>query len=596
MNSILGALVLLASAQIEVTVAPDKDLPIAYGGEPIILGLRSDDDTSVEGYLTLDGPSQYAVPVGPMTLWAGEARWLVFEDQAQLYGVYTGTLVLNGEESWAGTIARVPTPHPRWPGPISIALPITGPPIPAPLHHLPLSDVSLPWTRSRGVDSYSALSNAGYVVAITDADADAVLGAMEGSEGGLSGDWFVSGSVLTEMGARLDRTLPKLGLAIRHPDELKRALLTAKNYRPPALALATSHDGELTIERLLEEAAQLGHEGIEIRASSSAEIPLANSVVVALAEGARHVSVPLESLLDGKTPTNNFVVASEINRRLAGARYAGPLNLGEGARGYVFHTLANDGWTVWLWARDNRPVEIPVGDAANVVLQDARSNPRTLGDYSTGRLALSLSEEVLVLSGAGGSVLAESSRQRTRMLAMDLAERGSEMVEALAPLAGLAEALSTLEDPAGIRFAFFGLLRTLPVLESAWRHLPALRDEAGPIMMHVARLGEAIALQEQEIAGPFLEPLHETLARSTEFLAEFEAARRPATARSEWLREEVARLVARAGVLRDHGRSVEGGAIAVLAEWRARALLEHLNDTPPQVESEESAEEEVPEA
>jgi hypothetical protein len=152
-----------------------------------------------------------------------------------------------------------------------------------------------------------------------------------------------------------------------------------------------------------------------------------------------------------------------------------------------------------------------------------------------------------------------------------------EGVEHIAPAQVLAslEPVRLYDSGSQARFSFLGLIRTLPELEAAWHRGELPRASAVPAIAALARTARALCALEQERGEPFLEPLHETLARCAEFQSLYltgTASARGPQERADWILDEVGRLMEEARELAAAGRGIEADAVAALAEWRARAL------------------------
>ena len=91
------------------------------------------------------------------------------------------------------------------------------------------------------------------------------------------------------------------------------------------------------------------------------------------------------------------------------------------------------------------------------------------------------------------------------------------------------------------------------------------------VAFHVGRVLE-------EAGGePFLEPMDKTLAKSSDYVRSYrQSAAGRTDPRADWLIREIGRLTGLARASGDSRRRIHGVALAAIAEWRARALLERL--------------------
>jgi LysM repeat protein len=119
------------------------------------------------------------------------------------------------------------------------------------------------------------------------------------------------------------------------------------------------------------------------------------------------------------------------------------------------------------------------------------------------------------------------------------------------------------------------LLRTFSYLEREWSGGGMPTEAAVPAMAGLARLIRALGPIEQERGEPFVEPLTNVLAQTSDFVADYmtrSTGQEQEGPRGEWLVAEIGKLTARAEELNGAGRSVEASLLAHMAKWRARSL------------------------
>lgn len=127
----------------------------------------------------------------------------------------------------------------------------------------------------------------------------------------------------------------------------------------------------------------------------------------------------------------------------------------------------------------------------------------------------------------------------------------------------------------GFRDAFFALIRQLPDLERKYHEGDLPAHVIVPVVARLTRIARIICALEQEADNAFLESLENTLTRCNEFLAEHLSKGSTAAKghRDQQLFDEVKRLMAESAEVNAGGRPIEAAGIAIIAEWRARALL-----------------------
>ncbi len=506
---LIPALIALATsaAAIEVTLAPDKDLPIAYPGEPIIIQLLSDHDERVEGYLTLTGPANDSRTFGPIALWANEERWVILDDFGQAFGVYDAELALNGTVVWSGQFARTHSPRPSVAGPVSVAVSSATLYRPSVMDHTPLRTAVLPQS--------SRMARSDYVVQMIEAAVESIV----------------------IMGA------------------------------------------EPTFDAVATNAVKAGY---EVGGLSKVVFTdrLAPNVISSLAEGYDAVVIPMGGMVREGFVTDELIATTCLNATLRGARFVGPLPGADANGGEAFVFLSRSGeWMLWAWnAIAPTKIDIDFTVLDSVQFHDALGNP-----LATAEISGQSPWNALCVTGKGGRILRTAAEERASTIARALTELTGANEEIPSDLHDIAASLSGLDDPTVNRFAFFGLIRALPELEQgrALGSIPIAPATRGAAL--IAALSRSLAVLEQENGAPFLEPLHETIARCVEFRDNFaDHARSP---RGQWLIGEVDRLLAEARWLDSIARPIEADAVASIAEWRARSLSAHVANVQPEPES-----------
>ena len=135
--------------------------------------------------------------------------------------------------------------------------------------------------------------------------------------------------------------------------------------------------------------------------------------------------------------------------------------------------------------------------------------------------------------------------------------------------------LTTCTADMRTRFEFFSVIRVFPELESQWHAGRVATSAAVPLMARIDTLVRSLCVLQQETGEPFLEPLHETLAKCGQYQSLYLTGTGGAQAsrpRGDWLMREVDSLVDEARDLVRQGRPIQADAVAALGEWRARSL------------------------
>jgi hypothetical protein len=237
-----------------------------------------------------------------------------------------------------------------------------------------------------------------------------------------------------------------------------------------------------------------------------------------------------------------------------------------------------DTWCIVTIVRDSTAPMNAIAPGAGAVWNVLDAYGNSLGDAGRpdGQIVLpSSGANAWYVRGAGGTILRDAIVAQVRALAAPHVANSGELA-AIAPEAVAAiEALAHYELPAPARLHFFALLRSLPALEEGWRRGIVETRHAIPMIRDFALMAEKLAVLEQELEEPLLEPLDKTMDTCTQWLQRYSEPADPgplSAHRLEFLRGEVARFTDEARALETAGRQIEAKAIAALAEWRARSL------------------------
>jgi hypothetical protein len=234
-------------------------------------------------------------------------------------------------------------------------------------------------------------------------------------------------------------------------------------------------------------------------------------------------------------------------------------------------------WFLVFWdTSTDTELLLEAGDARDLLLTDALNNTLILPDISQTALPLVARTMPQYLTGVDGALLGQAARSRAQIeIQRLLAEPRFQYY--------LPNASQTVMELTGdgqqstTRKNFYNLLRQLPKLEARWHAGLIPQTVAVPAIARLATLSRALCTVENSSGKSFLEPLGDTLTRCEEFQSLYltGSIKTPeAYQRGDWLLNEVRRLMDEAQNLAAAGRKIEAGAVAALAEWRARSLEE----------------------
>ena len=597
MSVTAAILLLLAAANVEIELAPDQPLPYVYVDDPLIIDLRSTEDVEATVRLTISAPhleEAIETVIGPYLLRADGSRWTAIEDLPAARGYYTVRIQARTADATTERVARfcridrLTDVHPipfyahgpglggnalyglRAAGMQLVRLDASRPDIDERMREMIEAGLRvvmhLDTARMEdAADQAATLANA-YCKHIVRWELDygggpallaRIAEALRGSACATPVAVIVSDAeafeklISDEAGPHVRETVVLSDSAAVNPDDFYRIAERAgyESWRVHALVRGGPREGVAT--------------GAE----------LAKALLRNLAAGVVTTGLDASLAYDGEVGAS-LAYLSGLAHRLAGHEHVGALELGEGVTALVFRDTA--AWTLALWSEGSgRPVRIELGDPRDVALTDALNNPMPCSLRGDNSIGLSASREPVYLTGAGGTLPGQAARSKARQLAdafhaNPLFTRflGNDTMAAVRRVAVDTGGINSRED-------FFELIRKLPALERQW-HLGELPTAvASPAIAQLARIARLLCSVEQTRGIPFLEPMQDTLARCEEFQSLYltgSVGAAESHARGDWLLEEVRRLMDRGEALARAGVKIEAGAVAALAEWRARGL------------------------
>lgn len=598
MSALAALLLALGAATIDVALAPDQPLPFVYVDDPLILQLKSDSDVTVTGRIDFSGDEgeQVSLKLPAIDLRATGKHWQPLEGVPTKKGRYNAhvTLDAGGSPIQADLeFCRIDRPEKGDGASICVRLGMADERSLLALGGIPVRQVELDASLPEIANAVEAATKAGFKVTLY-LDTERLPNAAEIAESASKSlgdkvaawDIHAHGNAVTFetliQAARRGGSRAPVAVVVDGPLALASFMTAPSGRMISAAILRQDAPQRGTIEAVRFAAEQAGHEGFSVFASSagldSAGGPVGARMVRQFvrnrAAGVSHCDLDPEHVYEDAHFGAGYVHLGALVRRLNGGICVGELELPRSAYAAVFRK--NGGWTIAAW-REGGPgaTDIPLGNAANLVLTDAVNNALPAPEPHDGTITLDLDEEPVYLSGEGGTVLASAARAQAVREAKAFVANKTFREGLPSELVDLVNMVATSPTGRTERINFFGLLRMYPLLEQQWHEGAIRRSVAVPAMASMTRLVRSLCILEQEAGEPFIELLQESLARCGEYQSQYLTGTGGATddhERADWLSAEVGRLMADAKSLAEHGREIEAVGVASLAEWRARAL------------------------
>lgn len=577
---------------VEVRLAPDQPAPIFFTDEPLVVQVLADVNTVATPEIEAELPDGRRAnwSAGVLELAPERPKWLTMDGLPVLRGPHVFFVrTAPGEPPVERALVRIDRPVPSntdgaiialaWPSPAArYAAQCVGAGVQVPLE----------WTGlDAEVANFTQPGNGPIHVRITASNgrhprsvesAATALGARVDL-------WSVGGAISPREALReaaAVRTVSaQWGLCIGTPREAAAVLARASELPPQTILCAPEDAASIAAT-----AARAGIERmpllIELPAAitGTAQDLLGSLVESAMAPG-RSALIAQESIETPEGFTGALSVLAAARLHLAGAKNLGRITEPGANESWIFRlgpAATPDTWCVVTIVRDaaSGMAALAPGEGAVWNVLDGYGNP--LGDAGRpdGKIVLpSSSADAWYVRGAGGSILREALAARVRALAAPHVAYTGELAAVAPETVSTVEALANYQYPAPVRLHFFSLLRSLPALEEGWRRGIVETRYAIPMIRDFAVMAELLAVLEQELNEPLLEPLDKTMDTCTEWMQRFSEpadASAMSAQRFAFLRDEVTRLVDEARALDAVARPIEAKAIAALAEWRARTL------------------------
>ncbi len=584
----------LTATTVQFELAPDQPLNFVYTDDPLIVELRADNDINA----TLDVVLQqkhlntpYTTTCGPFLLRAHGSHWCALEDAPSERGYYQVRLTLHaGEETHQQNktfcridrVADTQTPwlcaenaHQRSLLALSAAA----------VRRVRIDLSSSTWQEDLQAALQAHLKLVLYLRPSTLPNPDAQIAELAQKHCDAIARWEIApdGDIDTlthtiELIRKAGCTAP---VALAVPDSATLAYLL-ENGAGKAVRTTILHSANATpqeIERTHHTAAHAGYESWRVLTPPAPQAQCDGPTMVKnflqqLAAGAAETSIDTNWIYDGDVQ-ETLVYLNAFAQRFDTPEYLGPPVDTEGIRAYLFRNSTH--WFLAFWTTQQRQdIDLPIGDAQNILLTDAFNNPQTMPDSNeNGLLALQATPIPQYLTGVGGPLPGHAAGQQAKRIAQAFTQDSGIQKFFPAPLCTLVRGIAQRPPFTSDRALFFSLLRALPELEQQWHAGKLPKTVAVSGIAQLAQLLHALTSLEAAAGKPFLEPVQDTLAHCDEYQSLYltgSVGRAHNYERGDWLVEEVRRLMERAQALQAANHLTEAAALAALAEWRARAL------------------------
>lgn len=579
---------------VEVRLAPDQPAPIFFTDEPLVVQVLADVNTVATPEIEAELPDGRRAnwSAGVLDLAPGRAKWLTMDGLPTLRGPHLFYVrTAPGEPPVERALVRIDRPMApddagamialAWPSPAArYAAQCVGAGIQVPLE----------WpTLDAEVAEFQQPGNGPIHIRITGSSSGRHPRTIESAATALAGGvdlWSVRGArsareVLREAAAvQAIEPLARWGARVETPRAVASILRRASESPPQTIVCAPEYAEAL--------AATAARAGIE-RMAMLIELPpamtgtaqdLLGSLVESVLAPGRSALIAQESIETPEGFTGALAVLAAARFHLAGAKNLGRITEPGANESWIFRlspATTPDTWGIVTIVRDSASsmTALAPGDGATWNVLDAYGNPQGDAGRPDGLIVLpSSSADAWYVRGAGGTILRDALAARVRLLAAPHVAYLAELA-AIAPETVPAVEVLAQYESGPVRLHFFALLRSLPAIEEGWRRGIVETRHAIPMIRDFAAMAELLAVLEQELQEPLLEPLEKTMSICTEWLQRYPESADPramSVNRLVFLRNEVSRLADEARALDSAGRPIESKAIAALAEWRARSL------------------------
>ena len=589
----IAATLFCAALEISAGVSPDQPLPFSYTDDPLVVELLSTSDLKAESSLHVEFPGAPAadLKIDPIFLRANLPALAAFPGLPNARGVFRPKLGIaaNGESMELELlIARIERPSSTAPG----SLPVFVHTVETVEHVVAARAagavaVSIGITNPKFAELVRAAAPMGVVpfVRATDREAVGTIASLEPELIRNIVRWTIDPAgdvaVFQQIADAIRATPCKAPLALYVSDAatLERMMKDGADKSAHAVVLASDVTTGKEARLLLDAAERAGHEGWPLLVlASGAPNPEApahalQQTLANLAAGAEATGVAAHLLYDGKSMGEAFVALNALNGRLNRVSHAGNISLG----GSISAPLFRDGahWLLALWSEGaGRSVEVRTEGAQELKLTDAMGNSVPLPAMKEGALPVQVGAMPVLLAGMGGPLLGEAARNKAQNTARRLLDDKTLQRWSTPELRALVQAAADRKGELD-RPSVLALLRAIPELERQWHEGKLPRVAAVPMIADISRLCRLLSATDEEKGQPYLEPMHDMLARSEEMQSIYLTGAGGGSdnhERGDWILNEVRRLIDESKQLASEERKIEAAGVAALAEARARSL------------------------
>lgn len=595
MSAWVTVALLIVVAEIEVNLAPDQPVPHVYPDDPLIVEFLPETDVRATATVELmnsgDPPGQ--VTLGPLALRERHPYWAPLDGIAEARGHYRVRIRLIGngvamEEE--RTFCRIDRPLiPKDPA-LAASLANVEEKTLLALRGIPLGTVRLnggqPGLEARMEKASGARFQVVLALNAIEDKSENLAEVLSRRFAGRVARWEVDAGPESERAARAAEAIRRggsqapIGLAVSDKETLVALLSQGASRYVQQVVYRHETPNQADVAALRDAAAAVGYEALPVTVlcrcagDASAGPRLVQHLLLHRAADVVQTAIDGAVLYDSVDFQEGYAYLSALVHKLEGAVYVGELNLLSTVHAIVFRRDA--AWVIGSWTTGpSDEVVLPLGTVSELRLTDALNNPLPVPPVTKGAVTLSAGSEPFYLSGRGGDVLLQAALCRVRKEAGEFTARAEFQGAFPAEVADLVASFVDFAGELPERLDFFALLRLFPFLEKRWHEGTIPSAAAVPAMASLGRIARSLCVIEQEKGEPFLEPLSKTLAQCSEYQTLYltnAANASAASERGEWLLAEVSRLTGEAEELALRGRPIEAGALAALAEWRARAM------------------------
>jgi hypothetical protein len=584
MTEWVGVLMLLLG-QVTVNVAPDQPLPHVFDDDPLILEFVADQagEYSATIQLKVEGHPSQQIELKGLALKAGSPYWHSLTDIDPLVGLHQVTIDVadsSGESNPVhASFYRIHRPDPDRSFPLTVHLNQLDEALLA--RHLPAKTLRIDhpisaWNDWVTLAEYHQLH---LEVCIDPLEKEWSPIRLETAADRLKDriEWWVIGP---------SRDIPAIlnaAQSIRRGHRNARIALAVKT--PNDIGAALNNDSGIVFEKLVVRSPNVPPDifrsMLEILGKEDFPVDfdlnyVPNKPAMFLDSWTQCLRVNAQPVVRRSQLENSSGLAPSFSllnawvRRFERVHYAGPLRTETDTTHSLFRIPGiGDASNLWM------AVVSPSGPSDSSLSIE----PNSVFDFHFNAYQLgSIDSPVPFLTGSGAEPLAGASWERVSSIVDAMVEQQAMMNVVSDPVR---LALNTLREGDGkstYRRELFQLLQALPVLEAKLRAGLVPKELAIPISSGLGKIAEGLALLEESLGDPFLEPLSKILAQCADYQSRYitQSGGMDEKQRSKWLLQEVNRLLVEVDSLHAENRLIQATALATLAEWRARSLISDL--------------------